>query len=113
MRAREFDLLGEKKIAQKPDRFDDFWNAYPKKAGKAAAQRAWDKVVRKHDPDAIISAAKVYAKSQKVAEGYVKHPQGWLNDARFLDPELQVKPPTDQERRRRRIDPPFWEEVVR
>jgi hypothetical protein len=68
--------------------FEDFWKAYPKKAGKAAARKAWDKAVRKHDPGDIIAAAERYGGSDGVLRGFVKHPQGWLNDERFLDADL-------------------------
>lgn len=78
---------------EKPDRFPDFWAAYPKKAGKPAAHRAWLKAIRKTDPEKIIAAAKVYAGTENVARGFIKHPQGWLNEERFNDPDLQPPPP--------------------
>lgn len=88
--AREqFTLLSQEPTEGPGDRFDEFWKAYPKKAGKPAAQKAWVKAVKKVDPEKIISAAKVYARSEAVDRGFVKFPQGWLNDERFNDPELQ------------------------
>jgi len=77
---------------KKPDRFDEFWKVYPKKAGKPSARAAWQKAVKKHDPDKIIEAARVYAQTDQVARGFVKWAQGWLNDERFDDPDLQPRP---------------------
>jgi hypothetical protein len=71
------------------DRFDEFWKAFPKKAGKPAAIKAWQKAVRKADPGKIIGAARVYAGTEAVQKGFIKFPQGWLNEERFNDPDLQ------------------------
>jgi DNA-binding transcriptional MocR family regulator len=79
-------------LEKEPDRFDEFWSAYPKKAGKPAAQKAWVKAAKKTDPEKIIAAAKVYAGTDGVARGFVKYPQGWLNEERFNDPDLQPPP---------------------
>lgn len=87
-----FGDIQEKKAEKKPDRFSDFWNAYPKKAGKEAALKAWEKATKKTDPEKIIAAARVYAGSDGVLRGFVKYPQGWLNDGRFNDPDLQPAP---------------------
>lgn len=80
-------------VDAKDDRFDAFWDAYPKKAGKPAAKKAWAKAVKKADPEKIIAAARVYAGTDGVARGFIKYPQGWLNEERFNDPDLQPPPP--------------------
>jgi len=76
------------------DRFDEFWAFYPKKVGKPAAIKAWQKAVKKHDQAKIIMATMAYAKSENVLRGFIKHPQGWLNEERFNDPDLQPPPPS-------------------
>jgi len=81
------ELAGEKDA--KKDGFDDFWKAFPKKAGKPAAMKAWQKAIKNTDPGKIIAAAKVYAGSETVQRGFIKFPQGWLNEERFNDPDLQ------------------------
>lgn len=73
--------------------FDLFWKAYPKKAGKPAARKAWDKATKRETPDRIIAAATRYADwlaNPRPGEfrPLPKYPQGWLNDGRwdeFLD----------------------------
>lgn len=97
----EEDLFGSnepqrsrvKPEAEKPDRFDDFWAAYPKKVAKPEARKAWAKAIKTHDPQHIIDAAKVYARSEQVERGFAKHPQGWLNGERFNDADLQPAAP--------------------
>ncbi len=90
--------------------FDRFWQAYPKKAGKPAARKAWDKAIKKDLPEKIISAAGRYATWLKEPckpgdfRPHAKHPQGWLNDERWNDPELQEateRPVSDMVRRAR------------
>ena len=75
------------------EHFKTFWSAYPKKAGKDAAKKAF--VKRKFDEQAF---EKVMAalNEQKASEQWVKdagqfipHPATWLNQGRF-DDELMV-----------------------
>lgn len=92
--------------------FAQFWLAYPKKAGKPAARKAWDKAIKKDPPGKIIAAADRYAKwlKEPLKPGefrpHPKHPQGWLNDERWNDPELQEaaeRPLTPMQRRARAL----------
>lgn len=71
------------------ENFKTFWSAYPKKAGKDAAKKAF--VKRKFDEQAF---EKVMAalNEQKASEQWVKdagqfipHPATWLNQGRFDD----------------------------
>lgn len=90
VRAREqLTLLGNEDRPAKTDRFDEFWKVYPKKAGKPAATKAWQKAIKRADPEKIIAAARVYAGTEAVQRGFIKYPQGWLNEERFNDPDLQ------------------------
>lgn len=68
------------------DLFDEFWQVYPKKVGKAAARRNFDRAVKAGaDPGEIVAGARRYASSETVQRGFVKHPQGWLTDGRWSD----------------------------
>jgi uncharacterized protein YdaU (DUF1376 family) len=88
-------------------RFDEFWDAYPKKSGKPSALRNWLKAIRAGaDPSEIILGAVRYAGSEAVQRGFAKHPQGWLTDERWKDDDL---PPV----RQTRFQPPIHEEVYR
>lgn len=92
------DLFSEKSEQRKPDQtpelFERFWKEYPKKAGKPAALKAFTKAIKKTDPEQIIAGARKYATWLKTAKPgefrpAVKYPQGWLNDERWNDDEIQ------------------------
>lgn len=66
--------------------FDRFWNDYPMRKGKGAAQRAYAKAVTMATPDQILSGAEAYAASVRGKEArYIAHPATWLNGHRWLD----------------------------
>ena len=91
------DLFSEQKdappVKSTDHDFDRFWAVYPKKAGKPAAKKAFVKAVKVAPTDRIIEGAERYAAWLKSGgpddfRPQAKHPQGWLNDQRWDDPEL-------------------------
>ncbi|GAB6126267.1 hypothetical protein [Humidesulfovibrio idahonensis] len=78
--------------------FEEFWNAYPLRKGKAAAYRAWKSVEKKHPglkALQIIGAVKTQVKADTFrsphdGQLYIPHPATWLNAGRWDD---DVKPP--------------------
>lgn len=71
-------------------RFEEFWTAYPRKQGKGAALKAWQKI----HPDAqlhqaIIESVKAHAKNNpqwlKDNGQYIPNPSTWLNQRRWED----------------------------
>jgi hypothetical protein len=75
------DLTGE------PD-FEEFWAAYPRKVGKAAARKSWDTAVIKIKiaPADIVAGARRYATAKRGTEiQYVAHASTWLNQQRWTD----------------------------
>jgi hypothetical protein len=75
-------------VSDKEAGFDDFWQAYPRKVGKAAARKAWAKHSCGDKFDAIIAALR--AQKQQAAwtkDGgqYVPHASTWLNGERWED----------------------------
>lgn len=70
-------------------RFDKFWKAYPKKVGKDAAKKAFDK--RKPDDDTLenmiqaIELQKVSDQWQRDGGQYIPNPATWLNQGRWMD----------------------------
>jgi hypothetical protein len=97
--------------------FDDFWNVYPKKKARPAAERAFHKAIKNGaDPAAIITGAKRYALwlssgGPKDFRPEAKFPQGWLNDERWNDTDLPELPNPDAPRPT--MLRPFFGEVVR
>lgn len=74
-----------------PVLFDTFWKAYPKKVGKDAAKKAFDK--RKPDAKLLDDMLKAVAQ-QKHSPGWMKdngqfvpNPATWLNQGRWMDGE--------------------------
>jgi hypothetical protein len=71
------------------ERFDAFWSAYPRKVGKNAAWRAWQKL--KPDPEltSTILSALTWQRRQDgwLREGgrFVPHPSNWLDRGQWAD----------------------------
>jgi hypothetical protein len=74
-----------------PDRFDEFWNAYPNRKARGAAARAWKGALKKADADTLIAAAAAYARDPKRDPEFTAHASTWLNQERWLDEVEPVK----------------------
>ena len=75
-------------IAEEDNKFEKFWFVYPKHSWKAKARIAFKKAIKKVSADLIIDKAQEYAneiKKKWTEDKYIKRPQGWLNDERYLD----------------------------
>lgn len=94
--------IENKKKSYDADGFAAFWAAYPKKAGKADALKAWNKLA----PDVVLQeqmgkALEVQKQSQqwrKDGGQYIPMPSTWLNGKRWEDEvQTQTQPniPTD------------------
>lgn len=70
------------------DPFDRFWNVYPRKAGKAPAEKAFAKASKKTDVEKIIAAAKAFAADPNRVDQFTAHAATWLNQERWNDPPL-------------------------
>ena len=89
-------------------RFGSFWNAYPKKIGKAAAVKAWNKLTPSDELQAVILAAVEAQKqsSQWTKDGgqFIPHASTWLNGRRWED-QLNTNGSASNDRTRFRYDP--------
>lgn len=69
--------------------FNEFWKAYPKKAGKGAAEAAWNKIQPgKALLAEILSAIETAKRSRQWRRDggqYIPHPATWLNQRRWED----------------------------
>lgn len=86
-----------------PDRFDEFWNAWPRKAAKPKARESWLKAIRRAEPAVIIAAAIAYRDNPGRPEPTkIPHATTWLNQDRWDDPLEDFRPtstrptPTDR-----------------
>jgi len=72
--------------------FDAFWSAYPRKVGKQAARRAWDRAKGRPAIPAILAAIEAQrATEQWRRDGgqYIPHPATWISHGRW-DDEVQA-----------------------
>ena len=81
------------------DRFDDFWQTYPRKTGKAQAVKSWGKLKPDDQEEAIriLPEHVAYWHRTGTATQFIPHPATWINGRRWED-EL---PSGDQTRTRR------------
>jgi len=66
--------------------FDAFWSSYPRKVGKAAARKAWQRA--KPPLDACLTALSWQTGSEQWRRdngAYVPHPATWINQGRWED----------------------------
>jgi hypothetical protein len=72
--------------------FDAFYAAYPRRVGRAAAERAFAKAVRVATAEVIIAGAKRFAADPnlppKEEARFIPHPASWLNAGRWDDDPL-------------------------
>jgi len=68
--------------------FAEFWAAYPRKVGKAAAERAYDKVTEHFTPMEILDGLDRWVASHSDTDPqFIPHPATWLNGRRWEDEE--------------------------
>ena len=78
--------------------FDSFWNAYPRKVGKKAAQKAFQNAQnRPRIDDLLLSISIQRASPQWTKEGgqFIPHPATWLNRGQWDDVPAETLAPHD------------------
>ncbi len=78
--------------------FDRFWAAYPRKVGKGAAERSFERI----RPDAalldgMLRAIETQRQSDTWQRGYIPNPATWLNQRRWEDEPDGVTAPAVQQ----------------
>lgn len=97
--------------------FDRFWSIYPKKVGKIAAKKAFERAIRKTTLESLLTAIerqKCGSQWSRDNGRYIPNPATWLNQGRWEDeldhgglPPEQLPPP-----RRYHLETIDGEEVV-
>lgn len=102
-----------------PVGFAEFWTAYPRKKGKAEAEKAFAKAIKLTDLDTLLLAIKLQSSElkwhDKANERYIPHPATWLNARRWEDsaPQKPADPSVPHEGWRNARGKPairFWGE---
>lgn len=63
--------------------FEAFWQAYPRKAGKEAARKAWAFAMGVTTPERVEAAVRAYKWPEDPR--FIPHPSTWLNQGRWDD----------------------------
>jgi hypothetical protein len=90
-----FEIENENVIVSEADPmlgFDDFWNAYPKKVGKGAAEKAWTKAGINGSLQTVMQAVAKQKQSdqwRKDAGQYIPNPATWINQRRWEDGDIE------------------------
>ena len=72
-----------------PAAFAPFWDAYPRKAGKRDALKAWTKATRRASPTEIADGAARFASDPNLPEEqFIPYPSKWLNGDHWDDDPL-------------------------
>ena len=74
------------------DSFNTFWKEYPRKVGKGAARKSFEKAMKKADLKTILDAVKAQRQSPQWTKDdgqFIPHPATWLNQERWAD-EVQT-----------------------
>ena len=75
-----------------PNRFDEFWDWYPRKVGKADALKAWKKATAKTDPQVILDGVERYRLDPNLPEKeFIPHAATWLSGGRWEDEPLPAR----------------------
>lgn len=85
------------------DRFNRFWDAYPKKLSKGGAEKAWKKIKPSEQlltqMLSAIAAAKTSDDWQKDGGQFIPYPASWLNSKRWEDEITKGGAPPQIDRR--------------
>jgi hypothetical protein len=77
--------------------FEEFWNLYPRKQAKGAAQTAFLKALKKTDLETILAGVRRFASDPNRQDEFTAHASTWLNQERWSDEALPAKAMTRTE----------------
>jgi hypothetical protein len=74
--------------------FNEFYSLYPRKQGRRAAEKSWDRLTHNEQEDAFNALANhlEYWKLKQTEKDFIPHPATWLNQGRWEDElDMEVK----------------------
>lgn len=74
--------------------FTDFYSLYPRKQGRKAAEKSWNRLTKQEQADAIEALPNhlAYWKLKQTEKDYIPYPVTWLNQGRWEDElDMEVK----------------------
>jgi len=81
----------DKKTIDTESVFNAFWDAYPAKRDKRKARLAFERALKRAEPEAIIAGAERYRDDPNRDEAYTKYPEGWLTADAWENGPLPVR----------------------
>ena len=76
---------------EKTSSFDEFWESFPRKAGKQDAQKSFERALKSATLEEILIGAKKYAQDPNREAEFTAHPSTWLNQGRWSDDPMPVR----------------------
>lgn len=73
------------------DGFSKFWESYPRKVAKKAAEKAFARAIKETTLEQMLAALAIDKQDWK-EERFTPHPATWLNQGRYLDHQDKLKP---------------------
>jgi hypothetical protein len=70
------------------DSFAEFWELYPKRLARGAAEKAWKTAIKKTAPEVILDALRAridWWQKSRTEKPFIPYPATWLNQKRWLD----------------------------
>jgi len=87
-RTTELEPLNREPLNEK---FAQFWSLYPRRVGKTAAKKAFDKAVDSVGLETVLDGVKRFASDPYLPETkFIPHPSTWLNEGRWDDDPYPV-----------------------
>lgn len=72
-----------------PSKFEEFWKIYPRREGKVAARKAFEKAAKTTPVEDILTGVRRFASDPNLPEKqYIAHPSTWLNRGSWDDEAL-------------------------
>ena len=71
--------------------FIEFWNLYPRKVGRLAAEREYARALKRATPDAILAGLMLFNRNLPQEPRFICHARTWLHQGRWLDELPGVK----------------------
>lgn len=91
-REREKERTTTSPASQAVSEFASWYAHYPRKTGKAAAEKAFIKALKTTELETLMAGVIRYARDPNLPEKqYIPHPSKWLNDGRWDDDPLPPK----------------------
>lgn len=91
------------------DTFAAWYDRYPRKVGRAAAEKAYRRALKTATPEQLLAGLELYLgeiEAKRTARDYIKHPATWLNGGCWAD-EHDTGPAQIVDRRQQETDAQF------